>query len=361
MEFKGEDRFFGGNDLFVDLVPKSCWFTNVRSCVTKESWDRIRDAVCDRAGYRCEVCGATRDSASKRWIEAHERWQFDDDLQIQKLVRLVALCSDCHNVTHLGRSRKWGGGKKAFEHLVKVTGMTEREAIKHIEEAYRVVEARSSHEYSLDLRILTDSGVKLLPDRSLSPEEPSRPIDPDPDTFAPAWEGSSPSHGLLVALMLVSIIGGLLVLTHPWRSGISRYPRIAAVVPPVVVPPQEPKYRIYHWKHGTFKCRIDHSFRHRPWACVRIGPRRPAKKMLPVTKKQTVGIPAGKPVDPVMRLPIWTGPWPVAWNFACSLPRNVGKWTAAWRPALHNGHLQEGVGVYGYATLFAKVRVKCPK
>jgi hypothetical protein len=28
----GEDRSFGGG-LFVDLIPDSCWFTNVRSCV----------------------------------------------------------------------------------------------------------------------------------------------------------------------------------------------------------------------------------------------------------------------------------------------------------------------------------------
>ena len=30
----GEDRSFGSG-LFVDLVPSSCWFTNVRSCVSQ--------------------------------------------------------------------------------------------------------------------------------------------------------------------------------------------------------------------------------------------------------------------------------------------------------------------------------------
>ena len=30
----GEDRSFGSG-LFVDLVPGSCWFTNVRSCVSR--------------------------------------------------------------------------------------------------------------------------------------------------------------------------------------------------------------------------------------------------------------------------------------------------------------------------------------
>ncbi|MGV2917042.1 DUF5710 domain-containing protein [Streptomyces alfalfae] len=31
----GEDRTLG-NGLFVDLVPSSCWFTNIRSCVTPQ-------------------------------------------------------------------------------------------------------------------------------------------------------------------------------------------------------------------------------------------------------------------------------------------------------------------------------------
>jgi len=37
----GEDRSFGSG-LFVDLVPSSCWFTNVRSCVDRRDWERLR-------------------------------------------------------------------------------------------------------------------------------------------------------------------------------------------------------------------------------------------------------------------------------------------------------------------------------
>ena len=39
---KGEDHNFGGNILFIDLIPNSCWFTNVRSsvhpCKTAPCW-----------------------------------------------------------------------------------------------------------------------------------------------------------------------------------------------------------------------------------------------------------------------------------------------------------------------------------
>jgi hypothetical protein len=44
----GEDRSFGSG-LFVDLVPSSCWFTNVRSCVDRRDWERLRRMVTTRA------------------------------------------------------------------------------------------------------------------------------------------------------------------------------------------------------------------------------------------------------------------------------------------------------------------------
>src|SRR5215831_6639908 len=50
----GEDREFGSG-LFVDLVPSSCWFTNVRSCISEQDWERLRRMIVSRAGQRCEV------------------------------------------------------------------------------------------------------------------------------------------------------------------------------------------------------------------------------------------------------------------------------------------------------------------
>ncbi|WP_234363643.1 DUF5710 domain-containing protein [Streptomyces sp. TN58] len=48
----GEDRTLGGG-LFVDLVPSSCWFTSVRSCVTPWDWERLRRMIIAVPG-----CGA---------------------------------------------------------------------------------------------------------------------------------------------------------------------------------------------------------------------------------------------------------------------------------------------------------------
>ena len=48
--------FTFGSGLFVDLVPSSCWFSNVRSCVDQRDWERLRRMITNRADQRCEVC-----------------------------------------------------------------------------------------------------------------------------------------------------------------------------------------------------------------------------------------------------------------------------------------------------------------
>ncbi|SFY41757.1 DUF5710 domain-containing protein [Streptomyces atratus] len=156
----GEDRSLG-QGLFVDLVPSTCWFTNVRSCVTPKDWERLRRMITGRAGQRCEACGATADRETKRWLEAHERWAYDDVRQIQTLRRLICLCTDCHTVTHFGFAQVRGLEEQALAHLMRVTGMSRRKAQEHVAEAFQIWKVRSQREYSLDLSMLTSVGVTL--------------------------------------------------------------------------------------------------------------------------------------------------------------------------------------------------------
>ncbi|MFI9194126.1 DUF5710 domain-containing protein [Streptomyces californicus] len=158
----GEDRALG-QGLFVDLVPSSCWFTNVRSCVTPRDWERLRRMITRRAGMRCEACGAVENRAEKRWLEAHERWTFDEQRLTQKLVRLICLCTDCHTVTHFGFAQVRGLGEEALAHLMRVTGMSRRLATEHVDAAFEVWQMRSRRSYALDLSILTEAGVTVVP------------------------------------------------------------------------------------------------------------------------------------------------------------------------------------------------------
>jgi hypothetical protein len=162
----GEDRTFGSG-LFVDLVPRSCWFTNVRTCVTPQGWERLRHMITRRAGRQCEACGAGEDRTVQRWLEAHERWAYDERAGVQVLRRLICLCSDCHLSTHLGYANVTGRSDQALAHLRRVTGMTAHEVDRHVHAAGELWTRHSARVWELDLTMLTAAGVTLArPDKA---------------------------------------------------------------------------------------------------------------------------------------------------------------------------------------------------
>ena len=151
----GEDRSYGAG-LFVDLIPETSWFTNVRSAVDPADWDRLRRHVYRRAGHRCEACGAARCR-----LEAHERFTYDAQTGIQRLVRLVCLCDWCHTATHMGMAGVRGVRTEAIAHLMAVTGMSPAEADEHIGEAFARWERRSAIRWHVDLSVIAAAGIRL--------------------------------------------------------------------------------------------------------------------------------------------------------------------------------------------------------
>jgi len=162
----GEDRTYG-NGLFVDLIPSSSWWTNVRSAVAPTDWDRLRRTVYRRADYRCEACGAAQDPARGIRMEAHERFTYDAAAGIQRLVRLVCFCQWCHAATHLGMAGIRGIQDEAVTHLMVVTGMDPAQANDHIDEAFARWERRSDIPWRVDLSMIAAAGIRL--------SEPPRP------------------------------------------------------------------------------------------------------------------------------------------------------------------------------------------
>ncbi|MGH3772821.1 MAG: DUF5710 domain-containing protein [Pseudonocardiaceae bacterium] len=158
----GEDRSLGSG-LFVDLVPSSCWFTNVRSCVVPQDWERLSRMITSRAGRRCEACGQAEDPPTGRRLEAHERWTYDQPSGVQALRRLICLCDQCHTVTHFGLAGIRGLAEVALAHLRTVTGMTDQHARAHIGDAFTLWKDRSARTWTLDLSMLTTAGVTLAP------------------------------------------------------------------------------------------------------------------------------------------------------------------------------------------------------
>lgn len=140
--------------LTIELVPESCHFKNVRSEVSKEQWDRLRKQTYRAANYKCEICGGKGD----KWpVECHEVWEYNEETQVQKLVRLIALCPACHEVKHLGLASLNGRFKEAVSHLMNVNNWSVSKTQDYLDEVQEDYERRSELDWNLDIGILNES------------------------------------------------------------------------------------------------------------------------------------------------------------------------------------------------------------
>jgi len=183
--FKGEDRNFGGNILYIDMIPYNC-HGNVRSNVSEEEWEAIKYTVRDRSNFVCELCGKDCKKKAQGFLlgnkvslqktggdvaprfrageilangnespHCHERFSYNMNTKVQKLERFLCICVDCHNVIHWGRSNIMGDGDRSREHLKKIRKMTDDEADSHIRNAYKLRwERERVDKFTLNLGIL---------------------------------------------------------------------------------------------------------------------------------------------------------------------------------------------------------------
>ena len=140
--------------LTIELVPWTCWFSDVRSQVEPADWEILRKATLAKAGHRCEVCGRQVTP-----LHCHEVWEYDDVKHIQKLVKLQALCSACHEVKHIELAQIKGRFRFALRHMAKVNDITEEKADGYENRAMDKYQERSKHEWTLDLSWLKERGI----------------------------------------------------------------------------------------------------------------------------------------------------------------------------------------------------------
>lgn len=132
--------------LYVDLIPKTSFFTNLRSELSQAQWDYIRKIVYKRAGYKCEICGGQ----GEKWpVEAHERWSYKDG--VQSLVGVQALCPSCHQATHIGLAEVNGKRDEAILQLMTVNGWSRERTEKHVNDAFSKWAERSKESWKLDI------------------------------------------------------------------------------------------------------------------------------------------------------------------------------------------------------------------
>ena len=133
-----------------ELVPDSCWYSNLRSLLPHAGWDAIRKKAYTRADGKCMICGI-----KTARLEAHERWEYDEENSVQKLSDIIAVCKNCHETIHSGRTSLYGGEERASEHFMKVNGCSYSEYRKALGEANAAHRRRNLvPEWKLDLSLL---------------------------------------------------------------------------------------------------------------------------------------------------------------------------------------------------------------
>lgn len=147
--------------LVSELVPRTCWCSNVRDHLLPDDWRELSRAVYKAANYRCEICGGQGDEHP---VENHEVWRYDDG--IQRLERFIALCPSCHLCKHPGFAQKRGLMGTVFAQFKHVNGWAQRETEAHLRAVFEEWAARSRYNWRLDLSHLRAAyGVDVLEKR----------------------------------------------------------------------------------------------------------------------------------------------------------------------------------------------------
>jgi hypothetical protein len=110
----GEDRSFGGsNTLYIDLLPHSSHGKTLQNLLSPKDFAKLKCYVLARAHSKCECCGAPA-------TVCHPRFQYNHHRLVQKLRRLMAMCSECKRSTHMGVAQIKGERSEALCHLQQV-------------------------------------------------------------------------------------------------------------------------------------------------------------------------------------------------------------------------------------------------
>ena len=135
-----------------ELVPDSCWYSNLRSLLSKAQWEFIKKDARERANGKCMICGrkTTR-------LETHEQWMYDETTNTQILSDIKAICPDCHRVIHFGfTSLRFDNTERYENHFMKVNNCTYADFKEQLNKANIDHQRRNQiNEWKLDLQYLT--------------------------------------------------------------------------------------------------------------------------------------------------------------------------------------------------------------
>ena len=155
----GEDRKYGGDQLFVDLLPKESSITLKRTLEDSE-YSKLRNIIVKRVAYKCEICNTECLSKDNKYLQICERFSYDMEKKIQKLERIVAMCKECFQTVRLLDKGI------ALTRLIDINQIDKEDAKQHILDAYEIWKTRSNIKWSVDLSIVSNFSISSTPEKS---------------------------------------------------------------------------------------------------------------------------------------------------------------------------------------------------
>ena len=137
-----------------ELVPKTEGGENLRAELSKMQWQKLRQQTVTKANYRCECCGGVLGygwHSHEHPYECHEIWKYYDDIGVQQLVGLQALCKKCHQVKHIGLAKNQGRYDEALQHLMKVNDWVWANANNYVIACFLTWKKRSKQVWVTDM------------------------------------------------------------------------------------------------------------------------------------------------------------------------------------------------------------------
>lgn len=126
-------------------------YNELRRTKQRKQWEALRRTVLEAAASTCTHCAAQYDSH----MVCNEVWAYDDLNHVATLTAFEIVCRDCDSVLHFGKTlligvKKGDEGMAAFAdqaiaQLMKVNGITERQANRLIDDAFGKWMERSKH------------------------------------------------------------------------------------------------------------------------------------------------------------------------------------------------------------------------
>jgi 5-methylcytosine-specific restriction endonuclease McrA len=138
--------------LSVELIPRTAFYSNLRSHLTDAAWDKVRKKCYFIANYTCEICSDKGiNQGFGHPVECHEIWQYDDENGKQILIRLIALCPLCHKVKHAGLAQTNGEEELVINHLMKVNDTGRTKAKNYLKKCFEQWEERNKINWETDI------------------------------------------------------------------------------------------------------------------------------------------------------------------------------------------------------------------